>query len=141
MWYMFFEVYNLRADKGEIGVASSRDGLSWQYLQIALSKPFHLSYPYVFEWMDDLYMVPESYRAGSVRLYRTSDFPTRWSFVGEILKGPHLVDSSLFRFNDRWWCFAETNCEIKCDTLNLFHAEDLHGPWQEHPKALCKRPI
>jgi len=49
-WYMFFEVMNIRSNKGEIGVAVSVNGLSWKYRQIVLDEPFHLSYPYVFDW-------------------------------------------------------------------------------------------
>src|SRR5690348_9959234 len=47
-WYMFFEVLNWRTDKGEIGLATSEDGMAWHYQQIVLAEPFHLSYPYVF---------------------------------------------------------------------------------------------
>jgi hypothetical protein len=134
-WFMFFEVWNLATRKGEIGVASSKNGVSWQYLHIALAEPFHLSYPYVFEWENEYYMIPESYHAGSIRLYRAVAFPTGWSLVGEILAGPYFVDASVFPFNSKWWCFTETNPEFKCDTLRLFYADDLHGPWREHPKS------
>src|SRR4051812_33273086 len=50
LWHMFFEVLNDRNDRGEIGLATSPDGLTWQYRQIVLAEPFHLSYPYVFRW-------------------------------------------------------------------------------------------
>jgi hypothetical protein len=36
--------------EGEIGLATSEDGLKWDYKQVVLNEPFHLSYPYVFEW-------------------------------------------------------------------------------------------
>lgn len=49
-WYMFFEVMNKTDHKGEIGLAISSDGIEWNYKQIVLSEPFHLSYPYVFKW-------------------------------------------------------------------------------------------
>jgi hypothetical protein len=48
-WYMFFEVMNARDRKGDIGLATSVDGLKWTYQQIVLSESFHLSYPYVFK--------------------------------------------------------------------------------------------
>jgi hypothetical protein len=56
-WHMFFEVMTR---KGEIGLAQSSDGLHWDYRQIVLREPFHLSYPYVFKWNDDYYMIPEA---------------------------------------------------------------------------------
>jgi hypothetical protein len=135
MWYLFFEVMNQRTAKGEIAVASSKDGMKWTYQQIVLSELFHLSYPYVFEWMSDYYMVPESFQAGSIRLYRASKFPTNWSFAGILKSGKYLVDTSIFRFDNKWWLFTETNPNAKHDTLRLFHATELMGPWLEHPHS------
>lgn len=130
-WHMFFEVLNWRSNKGEIGLATSKDGLHWTYRQIVLSEPFHLSYPYVFEWKNEYYMVPESHQAGAVRLYRATRFPVDWSYVGDMLTGPYLADASLLRYRGRWWLFAETGGSH--DTLRIYHAEDLLGPWLEHP--------
>ena len=47
-WYMFFEAMNDFESRGVIGLATSEDGLSWQYQKIILNESFHLSYPYVF---------------------------------------------------------------------------------------------
>src|SRR5512145_1109950 len=70
-WHMFFEVLVVRGDerKGEIGHATSRDGIRWEYGGIVLSEPFHLSYPHVFRHGADHYLVPETRLARSVRLY------------------------------------------------------------------------
>src|SRR5437879_4187404 len=76
-WYMFFEVMNAHTGKGEIGLATSMDGIKWRYQQIVLSEPFHLSYPYVFCVDDQYFMVPESYQSNSVTLYRALSFPTK----------------------------------------------------------------
>src|SRR5713226_8442616 len=60
VWNMFFEVLNQATDRGEIGLATSSDGLSWTYQRIVLVEPFHLSYPYVFECQGECYMLPET---------------------------------------------------------------------------------
>ena len=135
LWYMFFEVLNWRTDKGEIGLATSEDGLAWKYRQIVLAEPFHLSYPHVLRWKNYYYMIPECCRTGSVRLYKAVEFPLRWSFAGTLLEGPHFVDASPFRFKGKWWLFTETNPNEKHDTLRLYHAGDLSGPWVEHPQS------
>jgi hypothetical protein len=130
IWYMFFEVLNTQTNQGDIGLATSDDGMQWTYRQIVLDEPFHISYPYVFEWEGTHYMVPEAWDAGSVRLYKAVDFPTEWSFVATLLEGGH-TDPSLFFHGGRWWLFtAETN-----DVLRLYYAEDLIGPWVEHPAS------
>jgi hypothetical protein len=134
-WYMFFEVMNWRTGKGEIGLALSKDGLAWKYQEIVMTEPFHLSYPYVFSWRGEYYMIPESYQAGAIRLYKARNFPTQWSFVAPLLDGPYLVDASIFRYDDKWWLYAETNPEVKHDCLRLYFANELTGPWVEHPRS------
>ncbi len=44
-WFTFFEVLSREYGRGEIGLAASVDGFEWQYRQIVLREPFHLSYP------------------------------------------------------------------------------------------------
>jgi hypothetical protein len=134
-WHLFFEVVNADTAKGEIALAASADLRSWTYEGVVLAEPFHLSYPYVFVWADALYMVPESWEAGGVRLYRAADGVTSWEFVGELLHGPVFLDSTLLRHADRWWMFTETNPRHRYDTLRLFSARHLSGPWDEHPRS------
>lgn len=130
-WYMFFEVMNSQTSKGEIGLATSVDGLAWSYQQIVLSEPFHLSYPYVFEWHDEYYMVPETLQAEAVCLFKAEDFPTRWSQVSRQFEGSY-GDPSIFQYGGRWWILA-CSTPYQHDTLCLFYADHLLGPWREHP--------
>lgn len=126
-WIMFFEVLN-KDNQGDIGLATSSDGFNWEYQQIVLDEDFHLSYPHVFEWEGSYYMTPESAESGSVRLYVADNFPHSWSFLGDLISGK-FVDPTIFRHGGRWWMFASKGNK----TLHLFHAEQLTGPWQEHP--------
>jgi len=130
-WYMFLEVWN-KDTEGDIAYATSEDGFNWNYEQIVLDEPFHLTYPYVFNWQGEFYMMPESYQANSIRLYKATDFPAEWSFVGTLLEGSDYVDSAIFRFEDRWWLFTAST---ENDTLRLYYADELLGPWTEHPES------
>jgi hypothetical protein len=132
-WHMFFEVLNGRNDRGEIGLATSRDGLAWQYRQIVLAEPFHLSYPYIFRWNQDFYMLPETLGAGAVRLYRAASFPTRWEHVTDLIPGTH-ADPSLFTFDNRWWLFTCPNPQ-QHDTLALYSTDSFPaaGPISTSP--------
>jgi hypothetical protein len=134
-WYMFFETMNRETKKGEIGLAVSQDAISWKYRSIVLREPYHLSYPYVFEWHHQYYMIPETYQAGGVRLYKAVEFPTQWAFAGTLLAGPYYVDSSIFRYDEKWWLFTDASPNARHDTLRLFWTEDLWGRWTEHPHS------
>jgi hypothetical protein len=134
-WYMFFEVMQQQTRQGAIGLAVSTDGVHWEYQHLVLVEPFHLSYPYVFAWQGAYYMVPESYEAGAIRLYQAAPFPTRWVCIATLLQGPYFVDTSLFRYHDIWWFFTDASPALRHDTLRLYYAADLVGPWHEHPHS------
>lgn len=131
-WYLFFEVYNLDTEQGDLAVATSKNTRSWDYEQIILDEPFHLSYPYVFKWQDEYYLIPESFEANSIRLYKAEQFPTKWTFITTLVDNMELVDPSVAFYNDQWWLLATPTSN---DTLHLFFADDLLGPWQEHPAS------
>jgi hypothetical protein len=132
-WYLFFEIYNTETEQGDIAVATSKNTRKWKYDRIVLDEPFHLSYPYVFSWQGDYYLIPESNEANSVRLYKAVDFPHQWSFVGSLIDGQDFVDPSIVRFNGKWWIFVSSVSER--DRLQLYYADDLMGPWTEHPMS------
>jgi hypothetical protein len=131
-WYLFFEVYNNNTNQGDLAVASSTNTWKWNYEGILLDEPFHLSYPYVFKWENDYYLIPESFEKNSIRLYKADSFPQKWSYVQTLVQGKDFVDNSIVYYNDRWWLFASTTSN---DTLYLFHADHLLGLWTEHPES------
>ncbi len=132
-WNIFFEVMNAETRRGEIGLATSNDGLAWTYQQVVLKEPFHLSYPHVFAFQNEYFMLPETFGAGAVCLYQAQDFPSRWSPVARLLEG-QFADPTIFHYEDRWWIFACAT-PYRHDTLRLYFASALTGPWTEHPKS------
>lgn len=135
-YFMFFEIMNEANGQGDIGLAISSDGYNWSYKQIVLDEAFHLSYPCVFEWKGDYYMVPESYRAKSIRLYKANDFPYNWSFVKTLIKGENFVDNTIFCYNNTWWIFTQTfTHKNNNDILELYYSDTLLGPWIKHPQS------
>lgn len=129
LYYLFFEIMNLDSGQGDIGLAISQDGVSWAYQGIVLTTGYHLSYPWVFEWQGNYYMLPEMNQARAVNLYQAVNFPYQWEPVAELLTGKRYRDSSLLRYNKLWWLFTTWD-----DTrLYLYFSEDLSGSsWLEH---------
>jgi hypothetical protein len=130
VWYMFFEVLNTETGNGEIGLATSFDGIDWTYRQVVLREPYHLSYPYVFQVNKQFYMAPETLMAESIRLYKATLFPIKWEVTKSLVPGK-FADPSLFYYEGIWWMFACPR-PYHHDTLRLYYAHDLSGPWLEH---------
>lgn len=129
-FYLFFEV--LGVDRGVIGLATSVDGRRWRYERIVLEEPFHLSYPNVFQWKGDYYLVPESVAVNSVRLYKATHFPDDWQFIKPIITDRALVDSTVLIHQGLLWLFSSSPDN---QNLYLFYADRPEGPWHEHPAS------
>ena len=133
-WYLFCEVIDAKTQKGRIGCFTSKNALEWQYRRIVLEEPFHLSYPYVFSDGGAFYMIPESHQVKSVRLYKAKKFPTDWQLDSVLLTGLDFSDSSIVKYRGKWWLFTETAAH-GFGTLRLYYADELRGPWREHPRS------
>lgn len=128
-WYLFFEAYNNDTLQGDIGLATSVDGLHWKYDSIVLDEEFHLSYPDVFAYQGKFYMLPETHQLNEVRLYEATDFPRQWKYLATPISGRSFVDPSIFYYRGRWWLFVGDKDNT---TLYLYSSTALTHGWVEH---------
>jgi hypothetical protein len=80
-------------------------------------------------------MIPESWVAGEARLYRAVEFPTKWEIDTVLIRAPFVVDCSPFQHAGRWWMFANGGPPENNNTLDLYFAPELRGPWTPHPQS------
>ncbi len=128
-WFLFFEMFDREARRGEIGVATSPDAVHWTYAGPALQEPFHLSYPFVFEEGTNFFMIPESRAAREVRLYRAVEFPLKWELDRVLFKG-NYSDPTPVAWQGKWWIFATRGSY----SMDIWYADDLRGEWRPHAK-------
>ncbi|CAH8324383.1 unnamed protein product [Eruca vesicaria subsp. sativa] len=136
--YMFFENKNPITMQGDIGVAESTDkGATWKPLGIALDEPWHLSFPFVFNYNGQIYMMPESNELGQLRLYRAVNFPLIWNLEKVILQKP-LVDTTIIHHQGSYWLFGSDHTSIfgtkKNGHLQIWYSTTPLGPWKPHKK-------
>jgi hypothetical protein len=107
-----------------------------------LAEPFHLSFPFLFEYDGGVYMCPECYQSRQIRLYRAVEFPYKWEFVKPVMTDVSASDSMLFERNGRWWLLTNLERTGRGDfrsELYLFSAESpLSDTWTPHPKNPIK---
>jgi hypothetical protein len=96
--YIFAEIFDYLKRRGRIGYTRLIEG-KWQPWKIVIDEPFHMSYPNVFEFKGDIYMVPETSADRSLRLYKAVDFPDQWKLEKVIEQDVAFVDTT-FIFRD-----------------------------------------
>ncbi|ESR49827.1 glucosamine inositolphosphorylceramide transferase 1 [Citrus sinensis] len=135
--YLFYETKNSITMQGDIGVAKSVDkGATWQQLGIALDEDWHLSFPYVFDYHGQIYMMPESRAKGEVRLYRAVNFPLEWKLEKIIMKKP-LVDPFMINHDGQYWLFGSDHSGFgttQNGQLEIWYSSSPFGPWKPHKK-------
>lgn len=98
--YLFCEVFDRRTELGFIGV-TVLDSLNPKPFKKILDIGTHLSYPCVFEIDGTVYMIPETTTKKTVELYRSIEFPYKWEFATELLKGDEYADSTYYSDESR----------------------------------------
>jgi hypothetical protein len=130
-YYLFFTAKNdQNGEVSGIGLAESANGFQWHYSRIVLKEPFVLAYPYVFKDKGRYYMIPEAHTEKSLRLYRADPFPYKWTYEKDLLTGDTYISASVVEYAGMWWMFVG---KLGNETLRLFFARELGGPWKEHP--------
>jgi hypothetical protein len=100
--------------------------------KIVFDFPFHLSYPYLFEYNNEIYCVPESSEAREVCLYKAKAFPLHWEKIATLIKDIAILDSTIIHYNDFWWLFATYYNDGPNYKLRIWYALDLLGSWLPH---------
>lgn len=133
--FLFFEDFRNDLQRAVISYCElDEEGRPGEPVEV-LRRPYHLSYPLVFEDCGTIYMVPETRGNGTVELYRASEFPFTWVSERPVLEGVSAVDATLYRADGRYWMFTgmSDGRYSTSDELNLFYADQLRGPWTAHP--------
>ncbi|CAA6806569.1 MAG: Unknown protein [uncultured Thiotrichaceae bacterium] len=142
--YVFFEELIYREGKGTLAcmalhaVDVSAESDQSNQSVVILEKPYHLSYPFTFQYQGALYMMPESAENQTLDVYRCEQFPYQWTWVKTLMRDIEAYDATLYEDEQgEWWLFvcmrhheyASTN-----ELLYLFSASSpLSDDWAAHP--------
>lgn len=141
--YVFVETYDYRDRRGTIEVLTYDGGFDLIDRRLALSRPWHLSYPFLIEAEGEMWMLPESHRSGRLTLYRSVRWPDMWEEAGDFPLDAVGIDASPIFHQGRWWLFYSPmgSEEDKMGALHCAWAERLQGPWTPHPLNPVRRDL
>lgn len=131
--WLFFEDYRESEKRATIACAEVLDEGSLGPVRTCLDPGFHVSYPHVFQFDGQFYMVPENGARYSVDLYRATQFPYEWTLQRTLLRA-RAADTNIWREQERWWMLTSV-CVVPpfAAELLLFSADTLDSQWTYHP--------
>lgn len=94
--YLFTEAFQNSSQIGRIAVSKLNNGV-FSKPEIIINKPYHLSYPCVFEYENRVYMLPETSQNRTLELYVAEDDSLLdWRQIKVICENINCVDTTVF---------------------------------------------
>ncbi|MFZ4532213.1 MAG: glucosamine inositolphosphorylceramide transferase family protein, partial [Alsobacter sp.] len=131
--HLFVEVFDEAAGRAHLGVIVIDADGRVAPVRTVLKRPYHLSYPFVFDRDGETWMIPETMQARTVELYRAVSYPDSWELEQVLLSDVDLSDVTPVDHGGLSWLFATATHGGSCwDTLDLYMAEHWRGPYRPH---------
>ena len=142
-YYIFHEELRFSTKKGSIVLTVVDDRGNPAGPVPILERDYHLSYPFVFQWDGDFFMIPETGSHRQVELYRCIRFPSQWKLERVLLSGLTAWDATLAFMFGKWWLFVSIPPygAGSGDELHLFSADSPLGPWIPHRSNPIKSDV
>ncbi|MFD1245138.1 glucosamine inositolphosphorylceramide transferase family protein [Paralysiella testudinis] len=89
----------------------------------------HLSFPFVFKYKNQWYMIPEAHELGKIVLFKATDFPKKWQYTATLIEGIKLVDSFLWQRPEGLYLIS---AEHKTNRQTVYFSRELTHGWQPY---------
>ena len=136
-YYVFIEEYLFQTKRGHISVLEIDQKGNYKQPVPVLQKDYHLSFPFVFDWMGTYYLIPESSENRTIDLYECIKFPYQWQHKTTLMKDITAVDTTVIYWQGKWWLFtaiSEQEGAAPHVELFLFYSDELFtAQWSSHP--------
>jgi hypothetical protein len=108
--YVFFE--NIKKNGiGQIAAGEIDQNNCLIDTTIILSKKYNLSYPFVFFYKKNFFLVPETSQKKNIQIYISCKFPYKWKLFKTLFKGESIADPTFVEFNNNLWMFANKSLD------------------------------
>ena len=125
--YIFFENYEYKKKKGCIAVGKLvNDNL--KNIKNIIECKYHLSYPYIFEYKDNIYLIPETHEKKRLEIWKSIKFPYKWKLHKTILQGLKIADTSIIKYRGNYWVFANISNDEYNDFTSELHIYKANNP-------------
>lgn len=138
---LLYEHFDWATRKGRIDCAKFDKGCrAFSASVTSLESKHHLSYPFVIPNHNTFGYLPEHSAASDLSFFVVDE---RGVAITKKMVVPRseLVDSTVIYYQDKYWMFATPAGVNDNSHLLIFYAENLMGPWWQHPANPVKIDI
>ncbi|MDX8289236.1 hypothetical protein SLL00_05505 [Metabacillus indicus] len=109
-----------------------------------LRLPSHMSYPYLLNDNGRLLCIPETSEEKKTMIYSFDSKTNRWNMESVIMSDFSAVDSTVIRYENKWWLFCtrgDEKTQSHNSELHIYYSDDLFGKWKPHRQNPVKIDI
>ncbi|RKM61479.1 hypothetical protein D6855_06185 [Butyrivibrio sp. CB08] len=128
--FLFMELFDKKAGRGKMAYCLlTEDGPT--PIKVVIDEPFHMSFPTVFEFDNDIYMLPETSSDKSFILYRAVSFPDKWERVKRFETEGLYLDTVITSVGEKSFniltCEASPSKEYECRFQKFTFTKEADG--------------
>ncbi len=132
--FIFFENYSYKKNKGTIGILELKKNKLVNYKTI-LDEKFHLSFPFVFNFNNKYYLIPDSSENKDLRLYECVKFPFKWKLKKIIFRNIRTTDTLIFKLKNHWIMLTNSNPsrlgDLDSELIGFYSDNPINGNWKQ----------
>lgn len=136
--YIFAELYDYVKCKGCLGYCEL-DQNTPMWVPI-IEEEYHLSYPYIFEVENEIFIMPESSANKDVTIYRAVSFPKQWEKVKTVRNDVKYGDTTPFEWNNYRYALTYDTKDENYQLLLLDLDKQENDRRIECSEIECRRP-
>ena len=103
--YIFFENYDYKTQKGKISCGRIDKDKLVDIVDV-LERNYHLSYPFIFEENQEIFLMPETSSNKRLEIYKCIEFPSKWELYTTAFEGEKVIDATFYSDeNKNKWLF------------------------------------
>jgi hypothetical protein len=124
--YLFIERIKV-GSKGKI-VCYKIDDSGYHFLGTVLENAEHLSFPFIFQNEESIYMIPETSQSRDIKLYKCTRIPDKWELVRTLRIDIEAVDTVVVPSKGRLFLILSEdrlNCGELSSCLQIYSLENL----------------
>jgi len=134
--YCFAEEFDKKIKKGKIVSFIISNG-EFTQKTISLEESFHLSFPFIFNYKNQIFLCPDTSAINEIRIYRSIDFPKKWAFEKTLIKNIKATDTMIFEKDNISWLLTNidrSNTNDFSHDLSIFYSLEspISDKWEEH---------
>lgn len=107
------KIYKIYHSGGIIVYAKIDDKLKFKKLNLTHNNKCHMSFPFIFEKKNEIYMIPESSNLRCVYLYKSIKFPSEWKIIRKLINNKFCYDSIYFNIDNIDYIFTTEFVVVK----------------------------